>query len=124
MKGLAVLLVSAGLLVAVESGIDGKWITEMHMDSADGRSFTNTTTFALKNDHGVLTGSVAINGRSLAITDGKLDGNKFAFRVSMEGNKGVKTFIYEGALEGDRLKGNLKVRGIGQVWPFEAKRAD
>ncbi len=123
MKALALaILLSAASLPGFESAIDGKWMTEMHMDSKDGRSYTNKTTFVLKNEGGVLTGTVGMYGKTVDISDGKFDGDKFTFRVSFEGNKGVKTLVYDGTVEGDSLKGELKVRGIGQVWPFEAKR--
>jgi hypothetical protein len=94
------------------------------MDAADGRSFTNKSTFTLKNEAGAVTGTVESNGKTAEISDGKLDGDKFTFRVKFEGNKGTRTIVYEGTVEGDRLKGVLKVRGIGQTWPFEAKRAE
>ena len=56
------LILSAVSLTAMETGIDGKWTTEMHMKSADGQNFTNKSTFTLKNDGGVLTGTVESNG--------------------------------------------------------------
>ncbi len=70
----------------------------------------------------MLTGTVGMNGKTVHIREGKLDGNKFTLKVSFEGNKGVRTIVYEGTVEGDSLKGGRKVRGIGQTWPFEAKR--
>jgi len=120
----AMLVLSAICRPVMAGGIDGKWTAEMHMDSKDGRSYTNKTTFVLKNDGGVLTGSVEMNGKAVDISDGKVDGNKFSFKVSFEGHKGLRTIIYDGTVEGDSLKGELKVRGIGQVWPFEAKRLE
>jgi hypothetical protein len=36
---LAIVLVSAASLAAFESTIDGKWMTEMHMDSKDEKLF-------------------------------------------------------------------------------------
>ena len=119
-----VLIFSAAVLTAKEAGIDGKWTTEIQMNAADGRSRTNKSTFVLKHDGNALTGTVESNGATVDISDGKVDGNKFSFVVKFEGNKGVRTISYEGSVEGDHLKGNLKVRGIGQVWPFEATRAD
>ena len=119
----AMLILSPAMLVAAATDINGKWTTEIHMESADGRSYTNRSTFMLKNEGGELTGTVESNGRTAAISDGKVEGNKFTFRVVFEGNKGTRTITYEGTVEGDLLKGKLKVRGIGQEWPFEAKRA-
>src|SRR5438874_13593305 len=109
------LILCAAALIAMATGIDGKWATEMDMNAADGRSFTNKSTFVLKNEGGVLTGRVETNGGSVELTDGKVDGNKFTFTTKFEGKKGVKTITYEGNVEDEHLKGVLKVRGIGQT---------
>jgi len=64
-----------------------------------------------------------LNGRSFDITDGKVDGNTFSFKLTLQRKAGDRTSVYEGTLEGDHLKGTIKYRGIGQTRPFEAKRA-
>jgi hypothetical protein len=121
-------------LSALAAGIDGKWISERQVGAADGKTYAHTTILTLKNDAGVLTGTVVqtsaapwmseSNGRSVDISDGKVDGDKFSFKLAMETKQGERTVVYEGTVEGDQLKGTMKFRGIGITQPFEAKRAN
>jgi hypothetical protein len=121
-------------LSAFAASIDGKWISERQVGAADGKTYAHTTTLTLKNDAGVLTGTVVqtsaapwmseSNGRPVDITDGKVDGDKFSFKLTMETKQGEKTVVYEGTIEGDQLKGTMKFRGIGITQPFDAKRAN
>jgi len=121
-------------LTAFATGIDGKWISERQVGAADGKTYAHTTTLTLKNDAGVLTGTVVqtsaapwmseSNGRSVDISDGKVDGDKFSFKLTMDTKQGERTVVYEGTVEGDQLKGTMKFRGIGITQPFDAKRAN
>jgi len=61
-------------------------------------------------------------GRAVDISDGKVDGDKFSFKVITESKQGAKAVVYEGTVEGDQLKGVMKFRGIGLTRPFHAKR--
>jgi hypothetical protein len=106
--------------IALAAGIDGKWMSE--------RKFGDNTIkmiFDLKADGGKLTGSVNVDrgqGPVKAdIMDGKMDGNKFSFKVTMEGRNGKMTSTYEGTVDGDMLKGTSAREG-GDPRPFEAKR--
>jgi hypothetical protein len=120
-------------LTAVAAGIDGKWTSEMEVGDADGGTYGHISTFVLTNDGGSLTGTVVqtskapwmkeMNGRLFDITDGKVDGNKFSFKLTVETKTGTRTAVYEGTIEGDHLKGIIKYRGIGQTRTFDAKRA-
>jgi hypothetical protein len=65
-----------------------------------------------------------ITGRVIEIGDGKIDGNKFSFKVQIEIERGVRTAMYEGTVDGDQLKGTVKYRGIGITEPFQATRAN
>ena len=58
MNKFAVLVLCAASLTALAESIDGKWINEMQVGDADGKTYTLTSTFTLKNDAGVLTGTV------------------------------------------------------------------
>ena len=126
------LLVFCGVL-AFAAGIDGKWISEMSVGDADGITYTLTSTFVLKSDGGSLTGTVVqtseapwakgINGKMFEISDGKIDGKKFSFKVTVETKTGTRTAVYEGSINDDELKGAINYRGIGITRPFEAKRA-
>ena len=121
-------------LPALAAGIDGKWISERQVGAADGKTYSHTTVLTLKSDGSVLTGTVVqtsaapwmaeSNGRSVDITDGKIDGDKFSFKLTMDSKQGQRTVVYEGTVEGDQLKGTMKFRGIGITQPFDAKRAN
>ena len=120
-------------LPALVESIDGKWINDREVGAADGKTYTHTTTLNLKSESSVLTGIVVqvsaawmaeTNGRSIEIKDGKIDGDKFSFKVTTENKQGERTAVYEGTVVGDRLKGIVKFRGIGQTWTLDAKRAD
>ena len=134
MRILAIIgLICAASLTTLAAGIDGKWIWERQVGDVDGKSYSHTSTFTLKNEDGKLTGTVVqvsaapwmkeMTGRVIEIADGKLDGNKFSFKVQMEIERGVRTAMYEGTIEGDQLKGTVKYRGIGITEPFLANRA-
>lgn len=121
-------------LRVLAAGIDGKWTSEMQVGDADGKTYTHTSTFVLKNENGSLTGTVVqksaapwmseMNGRSFDISDGKVGGDKFSFKVKIETKTGERTSVYEGTIEGDQLKGIIKYRGISMTRPFDAKRAN
>ena len=116
------------------AAIDGKWISEREVGDADGKTYTHTTTLTLKSQDGLLMGTaVSVSaapwmrentGRSIDIKDGKIDGDKFSFKVTTENKQGERTAVYEGTVIGDRLKGIIKFRGIGQTWTLDAKRAE
>ena len=121
-------------LTAFAAAIDGTWTSEMDVGDADGKTYTHTSTFTLKSDEGRLTGAVVqvsaapwmreLTGRSIEIRDGKIDGEKFSFKVITENKQGERTAVYEGTVDGDRLKGTIKYRGIGITRPFDAKRVN
>lgn len=131
MKILAIVLV--GILTiagaALAAGIDGKWYAERKMER-DGQAFTIKQTFDLKSAGNKLTGTVTVafgdsEPRSMEIKDGKLEGNKFSFTTVASFNGNEFKSKYEGALDGDTLKGTTMReggQGGGQPRPFEAKR--
>jgi len=135
MKTLAVttLILCAAALTAPAASIDGKWIGDKEVGDADGKTYPHQSILRLKNDGGVLTGTVVqtsaapwmreLNGRSIEISDGKVDGEKFSFKLKIENQQGERISVYEGTVEGDQLKGTVKFRGIGITQPFDAKRA-
>lgn len=112
----------AFLLVATLSfaaEIDGKWVEERKFSPPNGgEERTLTTTFELKADGATLTGKVTISGfgpepRTSEIKEGKLDGNKFSFKVTTEGRNGPRTTVYQGTVEGAELKGKREMEGGG-----------
>lgn len=106
--------------IAFAAGIDGKWMSERRMGEN-----TIKVMMDLKADGATLTGSLNMERPQGAvkadIMDGKIDGNKFSFKVTMEGRNGKTTSVYEGTVDGDMLKGTSTREG-GEARPFEAKR--
>ena len=127
-------LLCVASLPVLAASIDGKWISERQVGAADGKTYAHTTIFTLKSDGESLTGTVVqtsaapwmseSSGRSVDISDGKVDGDKFSFKLTMDTKQGQRTVVYEGTVEGDQLKGTMKFRGIGITQPFDAKRAN
>jgi hypothetical protein len=128
------LVLCTASLTAFAASIDGKWISEREVGAADKKAYTHTTTLTLKSENGLLTGTVVsvsaapwmteTSGRSIEVRDGKIDGDKFSFKVTTENKQGERTAVYEGTVGGDHLKGVIKFRGIGQTWTLDAKRVD
>lgn len=88
-----------GFALAADSGsaaIDGKWtgsITEANMEIA----------FKFKAEGKTLTGFHIIQGTETAIKDGKIDGDKISFSVTI--NMGAETkFEHKGVISGDQIK--------------------
>lgn len=111
--------------VALAASIDGKWVSERKLER-DGQSFTIVQTFDLKSDGNKLTGKLTtqfgeMEPRTVDITDGKIDGDKFSFSTTMSTPNGDFKMTYAGTVEGDTLKGTAEREG-GQARPFEAKR--
>ena len=86
MKTLAMitLIFCAISLTARAASIDGKWINEREVGDADGKTYKHTSTLTLKDQGGVLTGTIVqvsaapwmaeTTGRVLEIKDGKIEG--------------------------------------------------
>jgi hypothetical protein len=129
------LLVGTVSVTALAANIDGKWISEMQVGDADGKTYILTSTFVLKSDGTLLTGTVvqtseapwakSLNGKTFEISDGKIEESKFSFKVTVETKTGERTAIYDGSIDGNQLTGTIKkYRGIGITRPFAAKRGD
>ncbi|MGO9239206.1 MAG: hypothetical protein ACLQBJ_00220 [Bryobacteraceae bacterium] len=122
-----ILLVVAGMTV-FGADIDGKWKSENKRPARNGGSPTTITLlFTLKADGANLTGTVDISGgprgdHQVAISDGKIDGNKYTFTVVNQTPNGLVTTKYECTVEGDLLKGTAMRQGAPQSRPFEAKK--
>lgn len=87
--------------VLAASDMTGKWTTEMK--TPDGSTFP--LTFDFKQDGAKLTGTVTgPQGDPLAIDNGKVDGDKFSFTVSING----MTINHEGTIDGDQIRMTTK----------------
>jgi hypothetical protein len=78
--------------------ISGTWTADMK--APDGSSSFQLT-FTFKQDGAKLTGTVlGPQGDPIAISDGKIDGDKLSFNVSFNG----MTIVHEGTIVGDEIK--------------------
>ena len=99
----AALVIALGTGTARAADVTGSWTAEM--TTPDGNSFPLTFTF--KQDGATLTGSVqGPQGDAIAISDGKVDGDKLSFKVSFNG----MTITHEGTIsaDGDAIKLSTK----------------
>ncbi len=103
MKTLALFCTVMGLMLTAANAraadVTGSWTAESTMP--DGSSFQLSFTF--KQDGAALTGTIeGPQGDAIAITDGKVDGNKISFKVSFNG----MTITHDGAISesGDEIK--------------------
>jgi hypothetical protein len=93
------MMMSLTPLTALAAGdISGSWSGELKM--ADGGTGFQVS-FALKQDGTKLTGTVSgPQGDPIAITDGKVDGDKISFKVAFNG----MIITHEGTIGGDEIK--------------------
>jgi hypothetical protein len=97
-------ILALGLLLATTSAfaadIDGKWAGSI--DSPQGAMMINYT---FKSEGNTFTGTTAApDGSALAIKDGKIDGNKISFTLTLDFGQGPTTFVYTGEVSTTDLK--------------------
>src|SRR5580765_2860128 len=110
---MTILLVASFALMAAD--VSGKWTFEQ---PGRGGNPGRPVTITLKADGSTLTGTMPAGGRGgapadpIAISDGKVDGDKISFNVKREMNGNTMVTKYEGTVAGDELK--LKITRTGQ----------
>jgi hypothetical protein len=118
--------------------ITGKWVAQV-----EGRNGTTQVTFDLKADGSTLTGTVtggmgggrrggggggggaAAAPAPIAISDGKIDGEKVSFSVKMDRGGQTMVTTYSGTFSGDdlKLKQTRQGRNGEQTTDIAAKRS-
>ncbi|MEJ0043042.1 MAG: hypothetical protein WDM81_12920 [Rhizomicrobium sp.] len=96
--------------------VDGKW--NITINSPMG---AQKATLDLKADGASLTGTQAAQQGSMAIANGKADGNNVAWEVSITSPMPM-TLGFTGAVDGDKISGNVKAGAFGS-FPFSGERA-
>jgi hypothetical protein len=85
---------------AFAADIDGKWTGSL--DTPNGPVQVNYT---FKADGAKLTGSTsAPDGSAVPIKDGKIDGKKVSFSLTLDFGAGPTTFLYTGEVSATELK--------------------
>jgi hypothetical protein len=129
----------AAVFTAAAADVTGKWVAQI-----EGRNGTSQMTIDLKADGANLTGTVTGGGGGrgrrgggggaggaaaapapVAISEGKIDGNKVTFTVKVDRNGQTNVTTYTGTYSGDEL--NLKQTRTGrngeQSTDIKAKRS-
>ena len=99
------------------SKLNGTWNITVHTFMGDMRSILNAT---VEGD--VITGTVtdASNGACAPVVNGRVDGDKFSYQVTIKTAVGEMTNTLTGELVGGVLKGK-SANGMGE-FDFEATR--
>ena len=101
----ALLMMAFGTLTARAADVTGSWSGEFKAPDGNGYQIT----FTFKQDGTALTGTVAgPQGDPIAITDGKVDGDKITFKVSFNGmtisHEGSFAKSTDGTVNADEIK--------------------
>ncbi len=102
---------------AFAADIDGKWTGSL--DTPNGPVQVN---YAFKADGAALTGSTSVpDGSDVPIKDGKIDGKKVSFSLTLDFGAGPTTFIYTGEVSPTELK--LHTEFMNMPLDFTLKKA-
>jgi len=97
--------------------VDGKW-----SGSIDTPMGAIPIEFNFKADGATLTGSMGgPDGGQIPIKNGKIDGNKISFNVSVDFGGMTLDFVYTGSLSGDTLQ--MSSDFMGMPFTFSMKKA-
>ena len=78
-------------------------------------------TLTLKAEGGTLTGTQAGAQGSMALENGKVDGNNVSWSISITSPMPM-TLEHSGTVDGDKISGNVKAGAFGS-FPFSGTRA-
>lgn len=96
--------------------VDGKW--EIVVNSPMG---AQKVTLDLKADGASLTGTQVAAQGSMAIANGKVDGNNLSWSTAITSPMPM-TLEFSGAVDGDKISGQMKAGAFGS-FPFAGARA-
>jgi hypothetical protein len=96
--------------------VNGTWVLTMQTPIGERKS-----TLTLATNGAALTGTLAAEGNSTTIQDGKADGNTVSWKAAIK-NPMPLTLEFQGKVDGNAITGNVSAGGIGS-WPFTGSRA-
>ena len=95
-------------LTVAAHDVDGKWTG--NMTTPNGDVAVNLT---FKADGDMLTGSTSgPDGASVAISDGKIEGNDLTFHVTFDFGGMPLTLNYKGVMAGEEIKFTIDIMGM------------
>ena len=105
------LMLLMAVSVAFGADIDGKWTGKY--DAGMGEPMDMEYTF--KADGATLTGTTigGFDGEQIPIKNGKIDGKKISFSITIDMMGQEMTLDYTGELSGDQLKLEFDMGGMG-----------
>jgi hypothetical protein len=110
----ALLLASTAAFAA---NVDGKWTGSI--DSPNGPV---QISYVFKADGMKLTGTtMGLDGSTLALKNGKIDGDKISFSLDLDFGQGPTTFNYTGVVQGNQIKVHSEF--MGQPFDFTLNKA-
>lgn len=109
-----------GVLALQAADVTGKWTAEVPSRGGELR----TTTFLFKQAGAQLTGTMTSFDRDIPIEDGKVEGDRVSFTVTLSFGGNEMKFLYKGTVSGNEIKFTREREGSGQTREFTAKRAD
>ena len=95
--------------------VDGTWNITMSTPMGERRA-----TLTLASNGSTLTGTQAAEQGSAEIADGKVDGNKVSWKVSIQQPMPL-TLDFNGTVNGDAIEGQMGVGFLGS-FPFSGTR--
>lgn len=95
--------------------VDGTWNITMSTPMGERKA-----TLTLASNGTTLTGTQAAEQGSAEIADGKVDGNKVSWKVSIQQPMPL-TLDFNGAVNGDAIEGQMGVGFLGS-FPFSGTR--
>ena len=103
------LLLALMAVTAAAADVTGRWTGNLAVDNNDPESFT----LILKQEGAAIAGSVgATDGDQVAVTTGKIDGNKITLEVKQNEDRSLKIELI---LEGDQMSGDLTATRGGRT---------
>ena len=103
-------------LAASAADVTGKWMAQV-----PGRNGNQDVTFNLQQSGSDLSGTVTTGAGEQKISDGKVDGDNIAFKVSFEARGNTITQNYKGTVSGSEIK-FTREGGRGNPIEFTAKK--
>jgi hypothetical protein len=96
--------------------VDGNWNITMSTPMGD-----RDAPLTLKNTAGTLTGTMAAEGNTAEIFDGKVSGDDVSWKISIT-NPMPLTLDFSGKVSGDSISGEMGIGPMGS-FPFTGTRA-
>jgi hypothetical protein len=107
--------------VVASFGADATGAWTGQMPTRDGE--TREVNFKLKQSGAALTGTMSAFDNDVAIQDGKIDGDKLNFTVTLEFNGNSFKILFTGVLKGDEIAMTREREDGDNKQSFTVKRA-